>query len=122
MSPKRRLVPAALLISLTAPVAGLFVALSPLSAQAAVRADDQITAYTADATLTKDGKLQVKESVDLNPGGTTFSRTLATRVRSDAERDRTYDISDVSATVNGQPAQGFQNQGIDDGRKLTLNV
>ncbi|HWD82835.1 MAG TPA: DUF2207 domain-containing protein, partial [Kribbella sp.] len=122
MSPKRRLVPAALLISLTAPVAGLFVALSPLSAQAAVRADDQITAYTADATLTKDGKLQVKESVDLTPGGTTFSRTLATRVRSDSERDRTYDVTDVSATVNGQAAQGFQNQGVDDGRKLTLNV
>ncbi|WP_329005606.1 DUF2207 domain-containing protein [Kribbella sp. NBC_00709] len=122
MSPKRRLVPAALLISLTAPVAGLFVALSPVSAQAAGRADDQITAYSADATLTKDGQLQVKETVDLTAGGTTFSRTLTTRVRSDSERDRTYDLKDVSATVNGQPAQGFQNQSVDDGRKLTLNV
>ncbi|WP_371407031.1 DUF2207 domain-containing protein [Kribbella sp. NBC_00662] len=122
MSPKRRLLPAALLMSLTAPVAGLFVALSPVSAQAAGRADDQITAYSADATLTKDGQLQVKETVDLTAGGTTFSRTLTTRVRSDSERDRTYDLKDVSATVNGQPAQGFQNQSIDDGRKLTLNV
>lgn len=122
MSPKRRLLPAALLMSLTAPVAGLFVALSPVSAQAAVTADDQITAYTADATLTKDGRLQVKETVDLAAGGTTFTRTLATRVRADADRDRTYDIKDVSATVNGQPAQGFQNQSVDDGRKLTLNV
>ncbi|GAA1611615.1 DUF2207 domain-containing protein [Kribbella karoonensis] len=125
MSPKRRLLPAALLISLTAPVAGLFVALSPMSAQASVAtvtADDQITAYTADATLTKDGQLQVKETVDVAAGGTTFSRTLATRVRADAERDRTYEIKDVSATVNGQPAQGFQNQSVDDGRKLTLNV
>ncbi|WP_350278906.1 DUF2207 domain-containing protein [Kribbella sp. HUAS MG21] len=122
MSPKRRLLPAALLLSLTAPVAGLFVALSPVSAQAAVRADDQITAYDADATLTKDGRLQVKETVDLTAGGTTFSRTLTTRVRSDADRDRTYELTDVSATVNGQPAQGFQNESTDDGRKLTLNV
>jgi len=122
MSPKRRLLPAALLICLTAPVAGLFVALSPVSAQAAGRADDRITAYTADATLTKDGQLQVKETVDLTAGGTTFSRTLTTRVRSDSERDRTYDLKDVSATVNGRPAQGFQNQSTDDGRKLTVNV
>jgi hypothetical protein len=111
-----------MLICLTAPVAGLFVALSPVSAQAAGQADDQITAYSADATLTKDGQLQVKETVDLTAGGTTFSRTLTTRVRSDSERDRTYGLKDVSATVNGQPAQGFQNQSTDDGRKLTLNV
>jgi Predicted membrane protein (DUF2207) len=122
MSPKRRLLPAALLISLTAPVAGLFVALSPVSAQAAGQADDQITAYSADATLTKDGQLQVKETVDLTAGGTTFTRTLTTRVRSDSERDRMYGLKDVSATVNGQPAQSFQNQSTDDGRKLTLNV
>ncbi|TCC27915.1 DUF2207 domain-containing protein [Kribbella speibonae] len=120
MSPKRRLLPAALLMSLTAP---LFVALSTMAAEAvAPMATDQITAYSADATLTKDGELQVKETVDLTAGGTTFSRTLATRVRSDAERDRTYELKDVSATVNGQPAQGFQNDSTDDGRKLTLNV
>lgn len=120
MSPKRRLLPAALLMSLTAP---LFVALSTMAAEAvAPMAGDQITAYSADATLTKDGELQVKETVDLTAGGTTFSRTLATRVRSDAERDRTYELKDVSATVNGQPAQGFQNDSTDDGRKLTLNV
>ena len=86
MSPKRRILTAALLMSLTAPV---FVALGMLPAQAGTQADDQITAYSADATLTKDGELQVKETVDLTAGGTTFSRTLATRVRSDAERDRT---------------------------------
>ena len=120
MSLKRRLLPAALLMSLTVP----FVALGTLPAQAAEQqaADDQITAYAAEATLTKDGALQVKETVDLTAGGTTFSRTLATRVRADAERDRTYDVSDVSATVNGQPAQGFDNESTDDGRRLTMNV
>ncbi|MEU8225516.1 DUF2207 domain-containing protein [Kribbella sp. NPDC048915] len=119
MSPKRRLSTAALLMSLTAP---LFVAVGMLPAHAASRADDQITAYSADATLTKDGELQVKETVDLTAGGTTFTRTLATRVRSDAERDRTYELKDVSATVNGQPAEGFRNESTDDGRELTLNV
>ena len=119
MSLKRRLLPAALLMSLTAPLSAVFVALGTLPAQAA---DDQITAYSAQATLTKDGTLQVKETVDLTAGGTTFSRTLATRVRSDSERDRTYGLSDVSATVNGQPAQGLKNEGIDDGRRLTVNV
>jgi hypothetical protein len=115
MSLKRRLLPAALLMTLTAP----FVALGTLPAHAA---DDQITAYVAEATLTKDGALQVKEMVDLTAGGTTFSRTLTTRVRSDSERDRTYGLSDVSATVNGQPAQGFQNESTDDGRRITLDV
>ncbi|TCC43946.1 DUF2207 domain-containing protein [Kribbella capetownensis] len=115
MSLKRRLLPAALLLSLAVPI----VALSTLPAQAA---DDSITAYSAEATLTKDGKLQVKETVDLAAAGSTFSRTLATRVRADAERDRTYGLSDVSATVNGQPAQGFQNDSTDDGRRLTVNV
>jgi predicted membrane protein DUF2207 len=115
MSLKRCLLPAALLMLLTAPL----VALGTLPAHAA---DDQITAYSAEATLTKDGALQVKEMVDLTAGGTTFSRTLTTRVRSDAERDRTYGLSDVSAMVNGQPAQGFQNESTDDGRRLTLNV
>ncbi len=103
MSLKRRLLPAALL---DVSDRSLFVALGTLPAQAA---DDQITAYVAEATLTGTAMLKVKETVDLTAGGDTFSRTLTTRVRSDAERDRTYDVSDVSATVNGQPAQGFEN-------------
>lgn len=115
MSLKRRLLPAALLMALAAPL----VALGTLPAAAA---DDQITAYSAEATLTKDGVLQVKETVDLTAGGSTFSRTLTTRVRSDSERDRTYDLGDVSATVNGQPAQGFRNESTDNGRRLTLDV
>ncbi|TDD19673.1 DUF2207 domain-containing protein [Kribbella turkmenica] len=120
MSLKRRLLPAALLVSLSTPL----VALGTLPAQAAGEraTDDRITAYAAEATLTQDGKLQVKETVDLAAGGTTFSRTLATRVRADAERDRTYDVGDVSATVNGQPAQGFENESTDDGLRLAVNV
>ncbi|GAA1705765.1 DUF2207 domain-containing protein [Kribbella sp. NPDC056951] len=115
MSLKRRVLPAALMICLTAPI----VALSTLPAHAA---DDQISGYSADATLTKDGKLQIKETVDLTAGGSTFSRTLTTRVRADAERDRTYDVTDISATVNGQPAQGFSDEGIDGGRRITVNA
>ncbi|TCM47019.1 DUF2207 domain-containing protein [Kribbella sp. VKM Ac-2568] len=115
MSLKRRLLPAALLASLTVP----FVAFGTLPAQAA---DDQITSYAAEATLTGDGILKVKETVDLTAGGDTFRRTLATRVRSDAEEDRTYAISNVSATVNGQPAENFENKAIDNGRELSLKA
>jgi hypothetical protein len=115
MSLKRRLLPAALLATLTVP----FVAFGTLPAQAA---DDQITSYVAEATLTGDGILKVKETVDLTAGGDTFSRTLATRVRSDAEEDRTYAISNISATVNGQPAENFENKAIDNGRELSLKA
>ena len=115
MSLKRRLLPAVLLASLTVP----FVAFGTLPAQAA---DDQITSYVAEATLTGDGILKVKETVDLTAGGDTFRRTLATRVRSDAEEDRTYAISNISATVNGQPAEGFDNKAIENGRELSLKA
>lgn len=115
MSLKRRLLPAALLASLTVP----FVAFGMLPAQAA---DDQITSYVAEATLTGDGILKVKETVDLTAGGDTFRRTLTTRVRSDAEEDRTYAISNISATVNGQPAENFENKAIDNGRELSLKA
>jgi len=115
MSLKRRLLPAALLVSLTVP----FVALGTLPAQAA---DDQITAYAAEASLTGDGVLKVKETVDLTAGGDSFARTLATRVRSGADEDRTYDIKNVSATVNGQPAENFEDEGIENGRRLSLKV
>ncbi|MFC5267681.1 DUF2207 domain-containing protein [Kribbella qitaiheensis] len=115
MSLKRRLSPAALLASLTVP----FVAFGMLPAQAA---DDQITSYVAEATLTGDGILKVKETVDLTAGGDTFRRTLTTRVRSDAEEDRTYAISNISATVNGQPAENFENKATDNGRELSLKA
>ncbi len=115
MSLKRRLLPAALLASLTVP----FVALGTLPAQAA---DDQITGYAAEATLTGDGVLKVQETVDLTAGGDTFKRTLTTRVRSDADQDRTYDIRNVSATVNGKPAENFGNTEIENGRELSLKV
>jgi hypothetical protein len=115
MSPKRRLWPAALLVSLTVP----FVALGTLPAQAA---DDQITAYAAEATLTGDGVLKVTESLDLTAGGDSFRRTLTTRVRSSADEDRTYEVRNVSATVNGRPAENFENKSIENGREIGLKV
>ncbi len=115
MSLKRRLLPAALLVALSVP----FVAVGALPAQAA---DDRITAYSAEATLTGDGVLKVKETVDVAAGGDTFVRTLATRVRSNADDDRVYDISNVSATVNGQPAGGFSDTEIDNGRQLSVQA
>ena len=115
MSLKRRLLPVALLLSLSAP----FVALGTLPAQAAA---DQITAYSAEATLTGDGVLKVQETVDLTAGGDTFSRTLTTRVRANADEDRIYAVSNVSAKVNGQPAAGFENVETDDGRRISVQA
>ncbi|WP_112244651.1 DUF2207 domain-containing protein [Kribbella monticola] len=115
MSLKRRLLPAALFVSF----ATAFVALGTVPAQAA---DDQITGYAAEATLTRDGVLQVKETVDLTAGGDTFRRTLTNRVRSNAEQDRTYELGDVSATVNGKPAEGLENSAVDNGRQISLKV
>ncbi|MEV6411215.1 DUF2207 domain-containing protein [Kribbella sp. NPDC051718] len=115
MSLKSRLLPAALLVSLTVPM----VALGTLPAHAA---DDQITGYAAEASLTGDGVLKVKETVDLTAGGDTFARTLTTRVRANATEDRTYELRNVSATVNGQPAQGFEDKSIDDGRRISVKV
>ena len=103
MSLKRRLLPAALLVSLTVP----FVALGTLPAQAA---DDQITAYAAEATLTGDGVLKVKETVDLTAGGDTLRPDAGHPGPVGRRRDRTYDISNVSATVNGQPAEDFRTR------------
>ena len=94
MSLKRRLLPAAaLLASLTVP----FVAFGTLPAQAA---DDQITSYVAEATLTGDGILKVKETVDLTAGGDTFRRTLATRVRSDAGRQGPVSYTHLTLPTN----------------------
>ncbi|GAA1639493.1 DUF2207 domain-containing protein [Kribbella alba] len=115
MSLMRRLLPAALFVSAST----AFVALGTVPAHAA---DDRITAYSAEATLTRDGVLQVKETVELTAGSDTFRRTLTNRVRSDADRDRIYDIKDVLATVNGKPAEGFENAGVDNGRQLSLKV
>ncbi|TWD81581.1 putative membrane protein DUF2207 [Kribbella amoyensis] len=115
MSLKRRLLPAALFVSLTVP----FVALGTLPAQAA---DDRITGYAAEATLTGDGVLKVTETVDVAAGSGTFSRTLTTRVRANSDDDRVYDVRNVSAKVNGQPAGGFENAETDDGRRVSVQV
>jgi hypothetical protein len=115
MSLKRRLLPAALFVSASTAL----VALGMVPAHAA---GDLITAYSAEATLTRDGALQVKETVELTAGSDTFRRTLTNRIRSDAEQDRVYAITGVSATVNGKPAEGFENNSVDNGRQIGLKV
>jgi Predicted membrane protein (DUF2207) C-terminal domain/Predicted membrane protein (DUF2207) N-terminal domain len=118
MSLKRRPLPAALLVSFT----GVVVALGTTLPSAAATTDDKITSYVAEASLNSDGVLKVKETVDLTAGGDTVRRTLQTRVRSDADQDRIYDIRNVSATVNGKPVDGFENTGVVNGRELSLRA
>ena len=118
MSLKRRLLPAALLV----PFTGVVVALGTNLPSTAATTDDKITSYVAVASLNGDGVLKVKETVELTAGGDTVRRTLQTRVRSDADQYRVYDIRNVSATVNGKPAAGFENSAVDSGRELSLRA
>jgi hypothetical protein len=118
MSLKRRLLPAALLVFFT----GVVVALGATLPSTAANTDDKITSYVAEASLNSDGVLKVKETVDLTAAGDTVRRTLQTRVRSDADQDRIYDIRNISATVNGRPADGFVNSGVENGRELSLRA
>jgi hypothetical protein len=119
MSLKRRLVPAALLIPLATAVTALLLA-APASATGA--ADDRITAYRAEGSLDGSGVLKVKETVNVTPGAATVSRTLQTRVRSSTDEDRKYELENISASVNGKPAEGFQNSETDDGREITVHA
>jgi hypothetical protein len=119
MSLKRRLVPAALLIPLATAVTALLLA-APASATGA--ADDRITAYRAEGSLDGSGVLKVKETVKVTPGAATVSRTLQTRVRSSTDEDRKYELENISASVNGKPAEGFQNSETDDGREITVHA
>jgi hypothetical protein len=118
MSLKRRLLPAALLVFFT----GVVVALGATLPSAAATTDDKITSYVAEASLNSDGVLKVKETVELTAAGDTVRRTLQTRVRSDSDQDRIYDIRNISATVNGRPADGFVNSGVENGRELSLRA
>jgi hypothetical protein len=119
MSLKRRLVPAALLI----PLATAVTALLPAAlASATGAADDRITAYRAEGSLDGSGVLKVKETVKVTPGAATVSRTLQTRVRSSTDEDRKYELENISASVNGKPAEGFQNSETDDGREITVHA
>jgi hypothetical protein len=121
MSPKRRVLPAALLFCLAGTVIALGNAVSALPGSAATT-DDQIHSYAAQAGLDAAGVLRVKETVDLTAGGDTVRRTLQTRVRSDDDQDRTYELTNVSATVNGRPADGFENSGVENGRQLSVRA
>lgn len=115
MSLKSRLVPAALILSL--------VSLVPVaSAMAAAIPDGQISAYKAEATLDGSGVLKVKETVKVMPVSGKVVRTLQTRVRSDADEDRNYDVKNLTATVNGKPAEGFENVESDNARKISVNA
>lgn len=118
MSSKRRLLPAALVVLL----AGLVVALGNAAPSAAATSDDKISSYVAEASLGGDGVLSIKETVDLAVGGDTVRRTLQTRVRSDDDEDRTYEIRNVSATVNGKPAEGFEDSAVENGRQISVRA
>jgi hypothetical protein len=122
MSPKLRLLPAALLLFLAGCVVAVGTAAPGMAAGAGTAAEDRITSYVAQASLDGAGVLKVTETVELTAGGDTVRRTLQTRARSNQDQDRTYDVRNVSVTVNGRPADGFENTEVDDARRITVRA
>src|SRR6266545_3597974 len=116
MSLKRRLLPAAPIVAfVTGLLSGTAVA------HAAARAEDTVSSYTADVSLGGDGVLHVKETVALAASGDSVSRVLQTKVRADADRDRVWELKNVSATVDSQSAQ-VKTEDTDGGTKVTVQT
>ena len=116
MSLQRRLVPAALIVA-TATVL-------PVTAAAAstVRpTEDKVTGYSAQLDLDGAGVLHVKETVQVTADGDTVTRTLRTRLRSDADRDRVWKLSNIKATVGGSDAE-VRTSDVDNGTKLEVTT
>lgn len=116
MSLKRRLVPAALVVAC--------VTLLPASAASAstVRpTEDKVTGYSAQLDLDGAGVLHVKEAVEVTADGDTVTRTLRTRLRSDADRDRVWKLSNIKATVGGSDVQ-VKTSDVDNGTELEVNT
>jgi len=114
MSLKRRLLPAAPIVAfVTVLLSGTAVA------HAAARAEDTVSSYTADVSLGGDGVLHVKETVALAASGDSVSRVLQTKVRADADRDRVWELKNVSATVDSQSAQ-VKTEDTDGGTKVSV--
>jgi Predicted membrane protein (DUF2207) len=116
MSLMRRLVPAALTVASATVLTGYVV-----SAVAAQPVADTVNSYAAQLNLDGDGVLHVKETVELTAAGDTVSRTLTTRLRSDAERDRVWKLSNISATVGGQRAE-VNTEEVDNGTKIDVKT
>jgi hypothetical protein len=119
MSLKRRLLPAALAVSLPAVALALCGALPAHGVESPA---GQVTSYNAKVRLNGDGVLHVEETVAVNAGGDGFSRTLQTRVRADAQQDRKYDVTNLKVTTDGKPADGFSTEDVDDGTKVSVNA
>src|SRR6266545_2852864 len=116
MSLKRRLLPAAPIVAfVTVLLSGTAVA------HAAARAEDTVSSYTADVSLGGDGVLHVKETVALAASGDSVSRVLQTKVRADADRDRVWELKNVSATVDSQSAQ-VKTEDTDGGTKVSVQT
>ena len=116
MSLQRRLVPAALVVASATVLPGF-----ALTAAAARPVEDKVTSYAAQLNLDGDGVLHVKETVELTADGDTVSRTLRTRLRSDADRDRVWKLSNVSATVGGRQAE-VKTDDVDDGTRIDVKT
>ena len=120
MSLTRRALAAASIVAFLTLIVGSTTASYAAIAET-VPAVDRVTSYSADVSLDGSGVLHVKETVALAAAGDTVSRVLQTRVRADSERDRVWELKNVSATVDNQNAD-VETEDVDDGTRLTVNT
>jgi Predicted membrane protein (DUF2207) C-terminal domain/Predicted membrane protein (DUF2207) N-terminal domain len=113
---KRRALPVALIVASVTLLAGFGA-----SAYAARPAEDRVSSYAAELNLGGDGVLHVQETVALASDGDTVSRVLRTRLRSDADRDRVWELRNISATVGGKSAE-VKTEDVDDGTKVDVRT
>ncbi len=120
MSLTRRLLPAASIVAFVTLITMGGTGASYGAGTETVPAD-RVSAYSADASLDGDGVLHVKETVKLSAGADTVDRVIQTRVRADSERDRVWELKNVSATVDGQNAE-VKTEDAEDGQRLSVNT
>ncbi len=116
MSPKRRTLAAALIVAST-----VFLGGTAASYADTVPAGDRVTSYAADVHLDGDGVLHVEETVALEATGDSVTRVLQTKVRADADRDRVWELKNLSATVDEQSAP-VKTDEVDEGTKVTVTT
>lgn len=116
MSLKRRLVPAALIVA-----CATLLPASAATASTVRPTEDKVTGYAAQLNLDGAGVLHVKETVQVTADGDTVTRTLRTRLRSDADRDRVWKVSNIKATVGGSDV-AVKTSDVDNGTELEVNT
>ena len=111
-TPFQRIAQAVLVVMLTAIVA--------VTSASVARADDPVaTSFTFTGVLGSDGRLSVTETISFDAAPDELVQRIATKQRIDESSHFTYEVSDVSATIDGAAAV---TESSTDGDYLVLTV